>query len=312
MVSEKPWRSEAILRLILSVFVCCLLGSLGVAAYRFWCNGPHEKLRAFLMLTVSATIFYSVALLVLHKPWELERFTRRFTALLVCFYLGSTLGWFAESVAGKGPIGNPIWRTIIATLCFQGTAMVLTQRFVREHRISWSEAFGFRRDWKMAVLYGVLVAFSFLPFAWLLNQGSSWVLDRFNFKTEVQTAILALKESHAIWERCVIAVITVLLAPVAEEIGFRGILYPAIKQAGFPRLAWLGTSLLFAVIHVNLPSLIPLFLLALALVWLYEHTDNLLAPIAAHATFNALNFCATTFERQIVQFLQSLGIQLSP
>jgi membrane protease YdiL (CAAX protease family) len=32
-----------------------------------------------------------------------------------------------------------------------------------------------------------------------------------------------------------------------------------------------------------------LLLLALLLVWLYEYTDNLLAPLTAHALFNAIN-----------------------
>jgi len=33
-------------------------------------------------------------------------------------------------------------------------------------------------------------------------------------------------------------------------------------------------------------ALVPLFVLAVALTWLYERTDNLLAPIAAHSLFN--------------------------
>jgi membrane protease YdiL (CAAX protease family) len=36
-------------------------------------------------------------------------------------------------------------------------------------------------------------------------------------------------------------------------------------------------------------ALVPLFVLALALTWLYEKTGNLLAPIAAHSFFNAAN-----------------------
>ena len=35
---------------------------------------------------------------------------------------------------------------------------------------------------------------------------------------------------------------------------------------------------------------VPLFILALGLAALYEWTDNLLAPVAAHSMFNALNF----------------------
>jgi hypothetical protein len=92
------------------------------------------------------------------------------------------------------------------------------------------------------------------------------------------------------WDRLALGVTAILLAPVAEEIFFRGVLYPAIKQAGFPRVAWWGTALFFAVVHVNLVTFVPLTVLALALIALYERTDNLLAPITAHAMFNALNF----------------------
>jgi len=51
-----------------------------------------------------------------------------------------------------------------------------------------------------------------------------------------------------------------------------------------------GTSLIFAATHANLMTFIPLVLLSLALIWLYEQTDNLLAPILAHSLFNAVNF----------------------
>ena len=71
---------------------------------------------------------------------------------------------------------------------------------------------------------------------------------------------------------------------------FRGILYPMLKQAGYRRLGLWGTSLLFAVVHLNAVTFVPLTALALVLTALYEWTNNLLAPIAAHLLFNALNF----------------------
>ena len=43
---------------------------------------------------------------------------------------------------------------------------------------------------------------------------------------------------------------------------------------------------------MNLAILVPLFVLALTLTWLYEETDNLLAPILAHSLFHAANFVA--------------------
>jgi membrane protease YdiL (CAAX protease family) len=81
----------------------------------------------------------------------------------------------------------------------------------------------------------------------------------------------------------------VVLAPVAEEFIFRGMLFPFVKQLGWPRLAWLGVNALFALIHFDLAIFVPLFVFALALTWLYEKTDNLLAPIVAHSLFNAAN-----------------------
>jgi hypothetical protein len=90
---------------------------------------------------------------------------------------------------------------------------------------------------------------------------------------------------------------------VAEEFIFRGMLYPFVKQLGWPRLAWVGVSFAFALIHDDAATFVPLFVLALALTWLYEKTDNLLAPITAHALFNAANLIvlclAEEFSRQL-------------
>ena len=89
--------------------------------------------------------------------------------------------------------------------------------------------------------------------------------------------------------RVYFVVFSILIAPVAEEILFRGVLYPAIKQFGFPRSALWGTAVLFAAIHVNVPIFLPLLALGLALALLYEATNNLLATITAHGLFNAVN-----------------------
>ena len=86
-----------------------------------------------------------------------------------------------------------------------------------------------------------------------------------------------------------LGIFAVVLAPVAEEFIFRGVLFPFVKQLGWPKLAWFGVSLLFALVHGSVTIFIPLFVLALALTWLYEKTGNLLAPIVVHGLFNAEN-----------------------
>jgi len=129
----------------------------------------------------------------------------------------------------------------------------------------------------------------FMPIGQLLQQGSLIVLERVGIRPVTQEAVVALRDVGHGFGLVSFVAITIIVAPFAEELLFRGILYPVIKQAGFPRLALWGSSVAFSGIHLNLAIFLPLLVLALVLVWLYEKTDNLLTPIVAHALFNATN-----------------------
>jgi hypothetical protein len=122
-----------------------------------------------------------------------------------------------------------------------------------------------------------------------LQQVSAVVLTKLGWPPEDQMAVTLLANTKSWWMRIYLGVFAVALAPVAEEFIFRGMLYPFVKQLGWPRLAWIGVSFAFALIHDDAATFVPLFVLALALTWLYERTDNLLAPITAHSLFNAAN-----------------------
>ena len=82
----------------------------------------------------------------------------------------------------------------------------------------------------------------------------------------------------------------VFVAPIAEEIFFRGVAFNAWLREGGRRYAYIGSAALFAVIHVSLVSLVPIFMLGLALAWVYERSGHtLLAPMAMHATVNGIS-----------------------
>lgn len=182
-----------------------------------------------------------------------------------------------------------IRQVILSAVCFQGATIVLVWRFVREHGLGWVEAFGLNRFWLRAAVFGMTGMVIFLPVAAILQHFSFNLLERWNINPALQPAVQALQSAGQGWGLAVFALVTVVIAPLGEELLFRGVLYPAIKRAGFPKLAAWGSSTLFAVIHLNLAIFLPLLLLALLLVWLYEQTDNLIAPLAAHAFFNAVN-----------------------
>ncbi|MDQ2853520.1 MAG: CPBP family intramembrane metalloprotease [Chloroflexota bacterium] len=87
----------------------------------------------------------------------------------------------------------------------------------------------------------------------------------------------------------VIVVAFVLVAPVAEELFFRGVVYNAWLRERGPRAAVVGSAALFAAIHASLYSLVPIFVLGVALALVYRSTRSLPASMAMHAGFNAIS-----------------------
>lgn len=89
-----------------------------------------------------------------------------------------------------------------------------------------------------------------------------------------------------------------VLAPVIEELLYRGYLYGSIKRFSHPVFAAILSSALFTVIHMNLLALVPLFVLSLILTWLYEFTKCLWVPILVHAFFNTFNILAMFYMKR--------------
>ena len=300
MLSEKPWKPGAIVRLFAGVLICILIGSLIESVMQFFGSAQRERTLAYCVLMAGALGLCAGALHLLGRPWRLAVTARDFLRLLVCVYGALLLAWCAVRLQGEIEAENSVQKTVLAVLCFQGAALLLISRFVREHGIGWSEAFGFNRGWKQALLLGALAAFVFLPFGWTVQAASVWVMEQARWQPQEQAAVEVLRAASTWPNRLLLGAAAILVAPVAEEMMFRGILYPAIKQAGYPRLAWWGTALAFAAIHFNAVSFLPLVVLALMLTWLYEKTGNLLASIITHGLFNGLNFVT-------LYLLESLG-----
>jgi membrane protease YdiL (CAAX protease family) len=287
VLSAKPWKPYAILRLVLSIFICIYAGSLLSSLLRLAQTGGKISPKIYL-ITAVAVVCLGAALYFTHKVCALEQILRQIVVVLCCLYAGMLLGAWAQKTTG--PPGTSVGQMIIGTLCFQGATLVLVHAFLREHGMTWKEGFGLNCRWREALVFGGLIALIFLPIGWQLQRGSAMLMDRFQLHPQEQQAVQALRTTMTWVDRFTLGAVAIVLAPIAEELLFRGILYPAVKQAGFPRLALWTTSLLFAAIHGNLAIFIPLAVLAILLTLLYEKTNNLLAPITAHGLFNALNF----------------------
>jgi membrane protease YdiL (CAAX protease family) len=225
------------------------------------------------------------------RPWTVERVAMLMLALATGFCLFGVLESLAGHFSGKGKLDeNSVAFVVFTILALHGSILLATAFVLGWNRLTWRGAFGFaRRSIGRSIGCGALAALLFLPVGALLQWLSLQVLTMLHRPTPVQEAIETLQHAHNPVNRALLVVFAVAIAPVAEEMLFRGILYPAIKRLGFPRVALWSTALLFAAIHASLPIFLALVALAVALTLLYEYTDNLLAPIVAHAIFNAVN-----------------------
>lgn len=92
----------------------------------------------------------------------------------------------------------------------------------------------------------------------------------------------------------------VFIAPIAEEIIYRGVMQTFLVRLLGPRRRWLVLIIsgsLFASVHIaSVPiEVIPsLFVLGVILGWLYETTTSLWPCMIVHALFNAINLSLAT------------------
>ena len=225
------------------------------------------------------------------KPWRAEAVLMLGGGVTACLCTGVLLAGLLQH-SGLAGFQTPesLGNLLLATLSFQGAAWVFIFFFLKQHEVGWVDAFGFRNvNLKKSLRLAVVVLAVLLPVALGLQHLSALALEKLGWPPADQRAVELIANSKSFWLRGYLALFAVVIAPVAEEFVFRGMLFPFFLRLGFRKFAWLGVSLLFACIHFNAPTLAPLFVFALMQTWLYAKTDCLLAPIAVHSLFNTAN-----------------------
>lgn len=137
--------------------------------------------------------------------------------------------------------------------------------------------------------FGSIVRNSFVSFLshWPILLLLLWLSKTLFPEAQVQENVEELRTGN--WKtRVQIAFFALVVAPLTEELFFRGILYRTLKSLLDAGPAMLVTSLAFAFAHLNLLAFAPLFALSFFLILSYERTGHLAVPILYHACFNLL------------------------
>ncbi|MEM7673671.1 MAG: CPBP family intramembrane glutamic endopeptidase [Verrucomicrobiota bacterium] len=107
---------------------------------------------------------------------------------------------------------------------------------------------------------------------------------------QVQQIVSTVSESTELFPIITLTLLGIIMAPIAEELFFRGSVYRFIKATLGASQGIIWSALIFACVHWNLRALLPLFLVGVCLAWVYERRGNIWAPIAFHMAFNAQSF----------------------
>lgn len=98
-----------------------------------------------------------------------------------------------------------------------------------------------------------------------------------------------------------------VIAPFAEELCFRGLLYTRLRS-GMPKLlACIFSSLVFGLVHGTAIWFFYAFLLGLVMAWLFQRTGSLWASILFHMAFNGIIFLLVLLPEASLPALSVLG-----
>jgi len=230
--------------------------------------------------------------------WKFESLLRLAMLVLMSICAGVFIGFLAAQPLAQASNLDPNFvAQVMGFMSVQGLGLVWVSMFVSEHDLTWSGAFGLYQAPARSVGVATGVMLMALPFALIVLGGAiSSLYKLLDATPESQVTVSFIRNGPPGWQLVILGFAAIVLVPIAEEALFRGIIYTALKQRGYRRLALWGNATLFALIHFNIGALVPLLFLALVWTWLYERTGNLLAPIAGHMIFNAVNFALLTMK----------------
>ena len=224
-------------------------------------------------------------------PWTTRQVVISLVVVAVVFgaAIAAILG-LVEVVAIDGWGEHVVF--LVAAILLHGS-MLLTVWFfaVRPRGGTWA-LLGFRRvkpiSTTIIVVFGVAIAQSAVVGYTLLVEQLG--ID-FLIPSDLPREWAADPISFAI-----IAISAVIVAPLVEEIFFRGFMYQALRRTMAILPAALLTSVVFGIAHIDPAIIIPIAVVGMILLGIYRWTGNLWSSIITHAGYNAVTVAALAIQ----------------
>ncbi len=228
------------------------------------------------------------------QPADLGLAICAFWILPSLFYtLLATLGPASASQSASQPavqiVAGPT-QTLLGlggSLCNIAILLALGHRCFRGGLRGWGLTL---TSFPMQIVRSVAVYIAVWPACVVMLHGMRFLLTEFGVQLESHATITTLlDETTPAWAVYSAIASAVILAPVAEELLFRGLLLPAISRwSGSQWMGIIASGFMFGLIHMPLyQNVASLMLFGVVLGYVYVKSGSLTLVILVHAVFNA-------------------------
>jgi membrane protease YdiL (CAAX protease family) len=219
------------------------------------------------------------------RSWNTKQLALVFGVLILLCVLASFSGllFYEDQI----PLAQ-----LMITLSIYMVIMVLFYCINRKRKGTWTSGYGMGSDHLKKISLAPILYLAMLPFLLLITKAYHLLLQHvFGMEIELQDAAQVIQQDSS-WLQMLYGITAVCIAPVYEELLFRGLLFPYLVKRGGLAAGTLVVSGVFAAMHYHEPSLVPLFLLSSMLCLAYWRTGSLWVCIVIHMIFNAVTILA--------------------
>ena len=108
-------------------------------------------------------------------------------------------------------------------------------------------------------------------------------------KEDLQVVMQILSSESNSYIKLAIVLTILVLAPLGEEIFFRGFFYAALRKRFGVIAAIIVSAAIFSAMHLDLSGFLPLFGVGIGLAMIYQKYQNIWYNIIIHAVFNSIS-----------------------
>lgn len=198
----------------------------------------------------------------------------------LCWIIVVPMIWLVLWLAVLGMY--PIQSTVTPSLWIHGSSLLLVMFLLKK----------FTRHIKNPLLLKppkstwLLIAIALAVLFWWFDH---WLMTEL-WRVDTNTAIKTWQINNMDYLPLTVLISTVLLAPVFEEVLFRGLVFNQLNMRFHSVIAALISAGFFAMIHWSWPEFISLFLAGLLYALLLARAKNLWVPILAHVVHNLITY----------------------